>query len=173
MKIKKPEYRKIDVHKLKPRRRRASNKRDTMHICPNCLSTLKPTQDGALECTGDKLKLWETEFMRYDRLKTDEDRQRFLSKLSNKSKFLELHEKRFDLECGYSNRMVDPTPTYTITIPDPLMTSMIEKSMGRELTEEEREEEYTFYSDGVNFYTEDGPHRRPFTLDRVNFPDDC
>lgn len=114
--------------------------------CPYCLSLLKSNEVKVLECTGDKLRIWEVEFLKFNKL-NQEQRNKYLIGISNRDMFIDLYEKwsvidekgqRPNFTCGYSNRIFNPISRYRLSIPDPLLIKAIERSLGRELTEEEK-----------------------------------
>jgi len=151
---------------------RRTRYRNPKHLCPNCMSSMKLDEKGKYKCTGDRLNLWKKEFERFEKMNTKE-REDFLKGIENIDKFMELFNKRLNLECDYSSRMVDITPTYSVEIPDPMHVSKIEKALGRRLTELELEEGYKFYTDGNNIFSEKKEGTRYFFIERIIFPDEA
>lgn len=115
-------------------------------ICPYCLSLLRTNEVKVLECTGDKLRIWEVEFLKFNKLSQDQ-KNKYLIGIINRDMFIDLYEKwsqvdekgqRPNFTCGYSNRIFNPISRYRLSLPDPLLIKAIERSLGRELTEEEK-----------------------------------
>jgi len=146
----------IKVKKLKPKQKKKQfyAARNTITNCPNCLSTMKLDRLGLWECSGDKLKIWEPDFVRYKSM-DEQEKLKFLSNLSNSGRFLELYDRWLfaynsdsaePFNCGYTNVLFPLTGTAQITIPDPLYTKILEQKLGRPLTEEEIHGESELYS---------------------------
>jgi len=142
------------------------------------MSTLIIDEDGKYKCTRDRLNLWKKEFERFDKM-NNTDKEKYLDKIENKEKFYDLYNKGDNLDCGYSSNIVDVTPTYSVEIPDPMQVDMIEKKLGRKLTEIELEEGFIFYKRGIGKYTKISTKSKltrdwiPFKINRIKFPDDC
>ena len=151
------------------------NRRNALNLCPNCMSTLIVNALGEFECTKDRLKLWLKEFERFEDMNTKE-RETYLKGIDNTDKFFELYGKRTKLDCGYSTRIVDITPTYSVEIPDPMQVTRIEKSLGRKLVDTELQEGVLFYRDNFSGKITAKPETEgctAFKIERVKFPDDC
>lgn len=137
----------VKVKQLKPKHKKKDVyvARNTTTSCPNCLSTMKPNALGLFECSGDKLKVWVPDFARYKQMQ-HEQRMKYLTDLSNSSRFLELFDRwdyasstdgKEEFNCGYTNILFPLTATSQVKIPDPLYTKILEQKLGRSLTEEE------------------------------------
>jgi hypothetical protein len=142
---------KLKIRQVKPRDKKKVNyvARHTVTSCPNCLSTMILDEAKVFKCTGNKLQLWESDFARYNKM-SDKDKTKYITELSNYSRFLELYdrweyalksdgEEKFD--CGYTNILFPPNGNSQVRIPDPSFTKILEKKLGRPLTEEEKHEE--------------------------------
>lgn len=146
---------KVKVKQLKPKEKKRDFyvARDSVTTCPNCISAMRLNSAGKWECTGDKLKLWESDFVRYRKM-SKEERLKYITDISSSSRFLELYdrwayalesegEEAFD--CGYSNILFPLHGSVQVKIPDPLFTKIIEQKLGRPLTEEEIYGEHELY----------------------------
>lgn len=123
----------------------AKNHKRINTICPNCASTLALNDDNNWFCTGDKLKIWESEFKNYYDMENAEKAE-YLHKISENSRFLELYDfwvysyekgSPEEFSCGYTNDLFPIISTIQTNIPDPLVTKRIERKLGRKLTQEE------------------------------------
>lgn len=145
---------KINVLKLKPKRAkpRKSNAHNTYTNCSDCLSLLKINKEGKWECTGDRLETWKEEFKKYKNLSID-NKNKYLQTLTNKSKFLELYNSWIGgkLECNFNSRIYSNNHSYSQEIPDPMFVGKIERSLGRELTDEEKYGEIPIYKVGSSY----------------------
>jgi len=136
----------VKIKKLKPKgKKRGRNDRSNSLSCPNCLSKLKTNSYGVLECSGDRLKIWEKEFARFYKL-TPEEKVEFLKTVSSNGTFQELYDrwvyasetgKPDEFECGYTNTVFPPNGNVKVRIPDPIVCKRLEQKLGRKLTEEE------------------------------------
>lgn len=173
---------KINTQKLKPKRRKVGrNVRNTNYSCPNCLSTIHVNHYGQWQCTGDKLNLLRKDFEAYEKMNTQQ-KQEYLDTVDNKDKFLALFSERDNLRCSWSNQEPKIQQTYSTQIPDPIAVGKIERSIGRNLTEEELEEGFKFYrklSDRTpgqvyeyRLTAQESTDWREFILPRVTFPDE-
>lgn len=142
---------KIKIQQLKPRLKKQVNyvARHTITSCPNCLSSMILDESKNWKCTGNKLQLWESDFVKFKKM-NDSEKIKYIEDLSNYSRFLELFdrweyalesngEEQFD--CGYTNTLFSPNGSVQVRIPDPLVCRRIEDKLGRPLTEEEHHEE--------------------------------
>lgn len=166
---------KIDIQKLKPKRRRVGrNARSVNHTCPNCLSTIVVNSLGQWECTGNKLKLWSKDFERYKKMNAVE-KEEYLNTLDNKDKFLEWYNQN-SLHCGWNSQLQKTENTYSVKIPDPIAVNKIERSLGRSLEEDELEEGKFYYrklvGDKYEYSTEPTEGWHLYVIPRVSFPDD-
>lgn len=166
----------IKAKRYKPVPKRIKGKRnfrDNHNICPHCLSTLKVNDENILECTGDKLQFWLKDFEKYDDMDLI-NKNIYNEKLSNKEQFLSLYSnwKGGNLICEYSNKMIIPNLIYKQEIADPMFVGKIERSLGRELTEEEKCGDKQIYKIGERFtdYFEVGS--ATVLIPKINFPDD-
>lgn len=157
---------------LKPKRGKAFNCfRNGSFTCPTCLSTLRINKEGIYECTGDKLLIWKSKFKTYEMMSQNQ-KDNYLESLENKERFLELYEKRNNLTCEFSGTSSEIFQPLQNNIPDPIAIKKIEKSLGRELTEQELEEEFIFYTDGEQFKVEEGIELEAFKIPRIKFPEE-
>ena len=143
-------------------------KKEIDNKCPNCLSKLI-SKDGNLVCTGDRLKVWETDFKRYGDMNSSERRE-FLISFSDSERFVELHKKwafvdeegnRPNYDCGYTSKIFNPVPDNRIMLPDPLQVKKYERLLKRPLTEEELLGEDPIIIEG-----------KTVTIKKMVFPDD-
>lgn len=136
------------------------NYRSVSNLCPNCFSTLNQDITGALSCSGDRMKAWQEEITKFKAL-TEDDKDNYLTKFDNPSKFLELVNSINGQDCGFSTKISHVVPSQTVRIPDPVAVKRLERTLQRVLMEEELYEEHTFLVDN-----------KPYKLPYVNFPDD-
>lgn len=138
------------------------------NVCPNCLSRIVD-ENGIMMCTGNRLKMWETEFKRYDKMVTTEKKE-FLISFSDSEKFIDFHKKwalvdengnRPNFCCGYTNQIFSPIPDNRIVMSDPLQVKNVERQLKRSLTVEE-----------INGNRDIVINGKVITLDRMFFPDD-
>lgn len=157
MLVNKPKTKKIDYSNLKPKRRKAAtNARSNNRTCPNCLSSLRINRDGSWECSGNRLKFWEEQFIKYQSTPKDE-REVFLKNFSNVDKFKEMNDeyrKTKEISCGYNSKLFYPDNNYSTQIPDPMVVGKIEKGLKRLLTEEELVGKKVLYSLNGQYLTE-------------------
>lgn len=140
------------------KRENYANIRNTFSSCPNCLSKMKLDDSNNWECSGDNLKIWESEFYEYKNFNNVE-KVKYLESLSNYSKFLDLYDKweyclinKEMFTCGYNNDILPIISSSKISIPDPIFTNILEKKLSRKLTEEELYgEKVLYFSNGAIF----------------------
>lgn len=171
----------IKITKLKPKKKRAI--RNARHIntnCPYCLSTLKINEAGTYECTADKLKIWEAEFLKFNKM-SDKEKINYLYKFSYPDKFEELYQRwnfqdengnRVNYDCGYTNKLFNPISRFRSTMPDPALTKTIEGSLGRKLTQEELMGEVEIYRKGNSYFSDWKKGRNKVRIPWLEFPDD-
>lgn len=168
----------VTVSTVKPKERKVTKYVDrTNTTCPNCQSLLKLNEHGQFECSGNKLRVWEKEFVAYYRA-TDIEKEEILSKFSNTSIFGELYdrwkynreneEEMFD--CGYTNEIFPLLSESKETIPDPLVVKRIEAKLGRELTLDELLGEVELFSYKGSIFTEWRPKARTVKIPWIVLP---
>lgn len=172
----------IVVDVLKPSVKKELNvARSNTLICANCLSKLTLDSAGNQQCSGDHLKIWEVEFNKFSLL-NETDKTEYLKNISYDSRFLELYDKWVysvsvnkpeEFNCGYTNKIFLPMPNCQTIIPDPIQMSIIERNVGRKLTEEEiYGEKELYYTQGV--ITEDFTNTsKKLKIRLIRFPEDC
>lgn len=172
----------ITVDVLKPSLKKEINvARSNTLICPNCLSKLTLDTMGNQQCSSSQLKIWEAEFLKFSLL-DDTNKTIYLKNISYDSMFLELYDKwaysvaantPAEFNCGYTNKIFLPMPTCQTTIPDPIQMAIIERNVGRRLTEEEiYGEKDLYYTQGV--VTEDFTNTsKKLKIRLIRFPEDC
>lgn len=148
---------KVTLKKIKPKDKKKEfyDTRNSITTCPNCVSRMMLNDKGFWDCSGDRLKVWETEFIKYKGLDNSK-KVKYIKDLSNSSRFLELYDRweyalNSDGEtfgCGYTNVLFPLNGSVQVRIPDPVFTKIIEQKLGRKLTEEElyEEQEIFFYA---------------------------
>lgn len=138
------------------------------NICPYCLSKLL-NEDGRMVCTGNKLKIWEKQFIEYAKMPIEE-RNEFMTNFAESEKFEELYNKwshvdrngdRPNFTCGYTDKVFSSLPDNRILIPDPLQVRRCERALKRPLTEEELAGEVDLIINGT-----------AVELEFMTFPDD-
>lgn len=139
--------------------------------CPLCLSTITVINNEYC-CTGDRLKIWENEFKEFETLSKPIEKDEYLDKFSNKDLFIELYNKKDDLNCGFTFSSVIFSNKYEELIPDPIIVGKIEKSLGRRLNDNELEENYTFYRISNKYSTEEFEDSYEYKIPRIKYPDD-
>jgi hypothetical protein len=172
----------IVVNVLKPKdKKEVNNGRSNTLTCPNCLSKLTLDSNKNQQCSGSQLKIWEVEFIKFQNL-TEDKKTEYLKHVSYDSMFLELydkwaysvlHNKPEEYNCGYTNKIFLPIPSCQVTIPDPIQLTIVEKSIGRSLTEEEIfGEKELYYTQGV--VTEEfTATSKKLKIRLIRFPEDC
>lgn len=172
----------ITVDVLKPSAKKEINvARSNTLICPNCLSKLTLDTMGNQQCSSSQLKIWEAEFLKFSLL-DDTNKTIYLKNISYDSMFLELYDKwaysvatssPAEFNCGYTNKIFLPMPNCQTTIPDPIQLCIIERNVGRKLTEEEiYGEKELYYNQGV--VTEDFTKTsKKLKIRLIRFPEDC
>lgn len=148
---------KVTRHKAKDRKA-THNARRAVVSCPHCLSTIRINEVGVWECTGDKLKSWEAEFLKFHGL-NNEKKVEYIKGVSADSQFLELYDRWAyayttnnpkEFNCGYTNKMFLPISTVKVRLADPIFVKHLERKIGRKLTEEElRGEHELWYYNGM------------------------
>ena len=175
MLINKPKAKKINYNSLKPKRGKVGqNVRSNDRTCPNCLSSLKVTIDGSWECSGNRLKFWEQEFLRFESVSKDE-KEVFLKNFSNADKFKEMSEewsKNKELTCGYNSKLFYPDNNYSTQIPDPIVVKRLEREMKRALTEEELVGKKTLWTLNGEYLTEFKEGAIIVDIPMLNFPEE-
>lgn len=170
---------KVTKLKAKNKRKTQSKKKRVHNTCPYCLSKLVKNEVGSLDCSGDKLRIWETEFLKFVKL-TEDDKIVFLRKLTNDSMFLELFERwerskknnsPKDFSCTYSNKLFNPITKIRTSMADPIMVAKIERSLGRKLTEEEINGEVEIWREGNSFFSDYKKGRVKVRIPKLIFPD--
>lgn len=171
----------VKVKKLKAKaKKRGRNDRSNSLTCPNCLSKLITNSIGLLECTGDRMKIWEKEFERYYKL-DDEKKVEFLKNVSANGNFQELYDRWVyarenelpnEFDCGYSNVLFPPSGNVKVRIPDPIFCKRIEQKLGRKLTEEELYGESPLYQYGGRILTEWRKRAKEIRIPFVILPDE-
>lgn len=151
----------VTVTKLKtknPRKHHRVRKISTQ--CPVCMSTLVLGSLSKWECTGDRLSIWVPYFIEYEKLK-EVDKISFLKKISDKDRFFELYYKwayldkageRTNFTCGYTPQLHTPVAKLKTSAPNLTLVPVIEKKLGRKLTELELLGEKPVW-DGQNLVT--------------------
>ena len=171
----------IVVTQYKPKEKR-TNFNATRHLsaCPNCLSSIHIDKGGAWYCTGDRLKVWETEFERYHLL-DNPSKAEFIKNISIDTRFFELYDrwvyakeenKPEEYNCGYTNKIFLPIASNETIIPDPLKVINVEKSLGRPLTEKELdgETELWLYKGRISDKYRKGSKK--IRIEYISFPQD-
>jgi len=169
------EGQKVPLKKFKAKKnRRMKNGRSTITNCPNCLSSMKLNSHGTWECSGNKLEIWEKDFVAFSKL-GDKEKGDYLNGLSNYSRFIELFDRwkyatendlPEEFNCGYTNIVFPMTGTASVRIPDPLIVKRIELKLGRKLTYEELIGESELWAYGGRVLTE---WRKKATQIRIPF----
>lgn len=176
-------YAGVKVKKLKARKKKKEhgNGRRGNPICTNCLSTLLVGEEGKYECSGDRLKIWEREFLNYLKM-NDKEKIRYLMAFSHPDLFEELFDRwnykdndghRPNFECGYSNKIYSLVNPLRVMMPDPILCKKIEKSLGRALTEEEKYGEKDIFRAGNSYFEDFKKGRVRVKITLVFFPDGC
>lgn len=151
----------VTVKQIKPKdkKREFYDTRHSVTTCPNCLSRMILNAAGTWECSGDRLRVWESEFVKYRNM-DKEKKLKYITDLSNSSRFLELFDRweyaynsngKEVFGCGYTNILFPLNGSVQVRIPDPCFTKILEQKLGRPLKEEElyEEEELFFYAGRV------------------------
>lgn len=178
-KKKNPNQNGIKIKKIKPKKKAVIRSYKRIYkICPNCMSTLTFNEVGTIECSGDRLELWNSEFLNFNQLSEDKKGE-YLVKFSNPDMFIDLYDKwsyiengkRIRFECGYSNKLFNPISRFRTTLPDPILVNKIEKSIGRLLTEEEKYGEKEIWKEGNSYFTNYKSGRKKVKIPQIVFPD--
>lgn len=170
----------VNVFKSKGKKE-INNARSNTSVCPNCLSKLVLDANKNLQCSGDRLQIWWTEFNNFNNM-SQEKKDEYLKHISYDSMFLELYDKWLysvnnnkpeEFNCGYTNKIFLPMPSCQTIIPDPIQMNIVEKNIGRELTDEEIfGEKELYYTQGV--VTEDfDSSSKKIKIRLIRFPEDC
>jgi hypothetical protein len=171
----------VIVHKIKPKERKVvNNARINYNSCPNCLSHIALDNAGLQKCSGDKLEMWNKEFIVFNQLEKEKQLE-YLKNISFDSVFMELYDRWVYAQahteepfgCGYTNKIFFPIPICQVIIPDPTQVHIIEKNLGRKLTEEEifGESELFEYQGSILEKYKKGARTVKITL--LRFPEDC
>lgn len=112
-------------------------------ICKNCYSTIKIVDTNRV-CSSDNLNHWNKEFIKFHNL-DNKNKLEYLKSIAYETKFLELYDKweycKNSLEeftCDYTDtNIIEGNVGLKNSIPDPIYTHLLEKKLGRKLTEEE------------------------------------
>lgn len=170
----------VEVKRIKPKKAKAlGNNRVVNTTCPYCLSKLVLDEFGLLNCSGDKLQIWEEEFVKYEKL-DETKRKEYLKKYSDQSIFLDLFDRyvytdeagyRQKLVCVYSNRLGNPISRFTTNMYDPCFVATIERSLGRPLTEEEKAGEVEIWKEGKAFFIDYKKGRQKVKIPCLVYPD--
>jgi hypothetical protein len=171
----------IKIKKLKNKTKKV-NKLDLVKqstTCPYCLSLLKINDVKVLECTGNKLRIWEKEFLTFNQLIEDK-KNKYLLGLSDVGLFLDLYEKwnktdekgnRVNFTCGYSNKLFNPISKFRTSFPDPILVKRIEKSLGKELSYDEKWGLVDVYKEGNTYFRTWKKGRQKVKIPQIIFPD--
>lgn len=176
-------YAGVKVKKLKGKKKKKENVngRRSPSICNNCLSSLLIDEEGKYECSGDRLKIWEREFLNYVKL-NEKEKIRYLMAFSHPDLFEELFDKwnhkdqeghRPNFECGYSNKIYSLINPLRVMLPDPILCKKIEQSLGRALTDEEKYGEKDIFRAGNSYFDDFKKGRTRVKIALVFFPDGC
>lgn len=169
----KPKASKIRPESLKPKAKKVG-KRGIVHNldCPYCLSKLTVI-NGELACTGNQLKIWETEFSMFKTLNAQQQ-ESYLDQMSSKEQFLELYELWLngDLACDFSNKVYTLLNGFQVTVPDPIFVKKVEASLKRELLDSEKNGLFPIWEKNGQYYDEYIEGSEPVDIPMVTFPDD-
>jgi hypothetical protein len=137
---------------------------------------LKLNEDGVWLCTGNKLEYWNKEFEIFSKL-SKKDKEIYMSTVENQSKFNELQNKfknnNDKLECEFVTAIFAATPSYSTSIPDPVIVGRIERQFRRNLTEEEKYGEVDlFVKDNKYSLTKEEGYTK-IKIPMVVFPDEA
>ena len=170
----------VKVKKFKSYKHKERKNASTANTtCPNCLSTLV-VELGVLKCSKDRFMQWEKDFLIYNKLNSEE-KSKFILTYQDPNIFRELYEKwsvvgeagsRPLFDCGYDARLSNPVSRYRSYLKDPILVKTIEKSLGRELTEEELEGEVVIWKAGNSFFSDYKEGRKKAKIPVLAFPTD-
>lgn len=163
-----------EVKLLKTKKKKVNNNAGRSNTnCPYCLSKLKVNELNIIECTGDKLQIWEEQFQDY-RKADEKEKSRILKRYSDTSTFIDLYESwvrcEFKLECTFTNRLFNPITKFSTMMYDPIVLYLIEKSLGRKLLEEEKAGEVEIYKEGRRFFTDYKEGRTKVKVPQLQYP---
>lgn len=167
--------------RVPPKKEKSKNNyRHTEFLCPECYSTLEYHKDFSKYCSGDRLKLWEKLFRKYENA-TETKRMDILAGIEDTAKFKEWFEKwsyknskgkRSKFVCEYSNRLFDLHRDNNTLVPDPIMLSRIERDLGKSLDINKLDEDTVFYHDGAKYSEKPTDKSTVVKLEWVRYPDD-
>jgi len=173
-------YKLSKIKKLKAKQRKEMNNAARFgNSCPNCLSSLVTNKLGILECSGNRLRIWENEFLKYNKL-SEKEKKLYLIGISYSSLFLDLlekwnvvdeHGRRVSFNCGYTNKLCNPVSRFRTSVPDPIAVRIIEKNLKRELTEEEKRGEVDIWYIGGIYTNKYKKGAKKIKITNIVFPD--
>jgi hypothetical protein len=172
----------VKVTKLKSYKARSKkNASPFSRNCGHCLSPLIIDSSGLQQCSGTRLQLWHNDFITYQRL-NDVQKVAFLKTISEIDRFEELFQRwnyideqgnRSNFTCDYTNNLFLPIAKLKTTMPDPIVVSRIERSIGRKLTDLELSGDDVIYKKGNSFFLNFRKDRTIARIPVVTFPDEC
>lgn len=118
----------------------------SLPMCPDCGSSLIVEISGLIVCSNDRLKEIYNKCLEYER--ADNKRKIEILKEDKSGNFMAMFERwafkditgnRNAFTCLFSNRLHNPTPSYTWTIRDVFQVKRLEKALKRKLTIAENE----------------------------------
>jgi hypothetical protein len=170
----------INVKKIKSKNPKPTNNyRNLINTCPYCLSKLVTNEFNILECSGDKIKIWEKTFIDYEKM-NDKDRKEFIKKFSDISMFNELYERwsykdekgmRQGLSCIFTSRLFNPISRIRSTLYDPILVGAIERSLGRSLSDKELSGEVEIWKEKNSYFSDYKKGRKLVRVPELIFPD--
>ena len=170
----------IDIKILKSKKEKVyNNAPDFSTTCPYCFSALIKNDVGVFECSGDKLAIWEKDFLKYHSL-SEEKKKEYLKTISYIDLFEELYQKwnfidesgkRVNFTCEYSNKLFNPIAKIKTQMPDPCLVRIIEESLNRKLTEEEKAGEMEIFKEGKKYFADWKRGRTKVKIPILEFPD--
>lgn len=173
---------KVTVQVLKPKEKKEiNNGRSNVNSCPNCLSRLTLDDSNNQKCSGDQLKIWEIQFDTFRKL-DEKGKNEYLKNISYDSMFMELYDKWVysvdnnapeEYNCGFTNKIFLPIPSGNVTIADPVQAAIIERKLGRRLTEEEIYGESDLFSYQGMVLKEYRKGAKKIKITLIRFPEDC
>ena len=170
----------IEVKKIKYKKNKViKSNRSPSNTCPYCLSKLITNEFNILECSGDKIKVWEKTFIDYEKM-NDIQKKEFIKNFDDVSMFNELYERwsykdergmRQGLTCIFTNKLHNPVSRIRTTLYDPILVKTIEKSLGRKLTDRELSGEEELWREKNSYFTDYKKNRRKIHIPELIFPD--